>query len=70
MIEDDLRAWVSNVSVSYSLLSILRPYHPQLPRDKKTLLKTKTSYDTISTPGYRFTIALTQNVKLRNHFLS
>ncbi|KAG1693759.1 hypothetical protein GQR58_006991 [Nymphon striatum] len=47
--------WVSQFNISLTaiqmLLSILRIYHPLLPKDPRTLLKTKTSYDVANVGG-------------------
>ncbi|KAB0791993.1 hypothetical protein PPYR_13954 [Photinus pyralis] len=48
---DKIRRWALHKSVPKSavndLLKILKPYHPELPTDFRTLLKTPTSFNTI-----------------------
>lgn len=65
-LRDDLCAWVSQFNISGSallvLLAILHPYHPFLPKDPRTLLKTRKNYDVISIGGglyHHFGIATT-----------
>lgn len=54
-LENELCTWVSQFNVSTSalreLLIILRQYHPFLPKDPRTLLKTKTHYNVVDVGG-------------------
>ena len=63
-LENELQTWASTFKVPHSaiqsLLSILRVYHPFLPKDPRTLLKTATKYDVFDIDGgsyYHFGLA-------------
>ena len=57
-LDDTLCEWVTknNISVNalHALLSLLRPYHPYLPKDPRTLLKTKKQYNIVSIGGWEY----------------
>ena len=54
-IKDRISSWVNTFNITTAstnaLLHILKAYHPELPRDKRTLLGTQTSYDISSIGG-------------------
>ena len=62
-LEDKLGSWASEFKITHvalqALLSILRVHHSFLPKDPRTLLKTKTDYNIVSITGgsYHFGIA-------------
>jgi hypothetical protein len=54
-LENELKTWASTFQITHSalqsFLSILRTYHPFLPKDPRTLLKTGTKYNVINLAG-------------------
>ena len=54
-LDNQLKSWVSKFNISHSalnaLLSILHTYHPFLPKDARTLLKTPKHYDILNVAG-------------------
>lgn len=52
---DVLRIWAAKFDITHSalqsLLAILRPYHTELPKDPRTLLKTTTNYAVVAITG-------------------
>ena len=63
-LEKELQTWASSFQIPHSalqsLLSILRVYHPFLPKDPRTLLNTSTYYNVVDIDGgsyYHFGLA-------------
>lgn len=54
-LENELKTWATTFKITHSalqsLLTILRTYHPFLPKDPRTLLKTGTKYNVIDIDG-------------------
>ena len=54
-LDNQLKSWVSKINISYyelnALLSNLQTYHPFLPKDARTLLKTTKHYDILNVAG-------------------
>ena len=64
MLPEKLREWAVKFQVSHmslsELLLILKPLHPNLPKDPRTLMKTKTNYEIVNICGgeyYHFGLA-------------
>jgi len=54
-LDEDLGKWVNQFNIPHNavrdLLAKLRPYHSTLPKDPRTLLKTKTDYNIVNLAG-------------------
>jgi hypothetical protein len=68
VLTDDLAAWAADSQIPHNkirgLLSVLLPFHPNLPKDPRTLLETTTSYEIQNIAGgsyYHF--GLVQGIK-------